>query len=218
MLSNDEIRDRFINSGKLIDRHGQFVDGHLSDSRWNPSLSRLAHYRLLDGVKDDELSEQLKQQGLSPLEIKFTLKSAHTFISEVLGIDLAQRQAERISTRGKCFALLNELLTWVNQAYAEAVIAPLELNGRVFQTDEKALAGIARYLSTGQEPGYWVDANNAKFDFTLDELKALNEAIVARTNALHEKLTDFKQTARIAAENEDYTALKGLKATFVTEL
>lgn len=152
------------------------------------------------------------------MEIKFTLKSAHTFISEVLGIDLAQRHAERISTRGKCFVLLNELLTWVNQAYAEAVIAPLELNGRIFQTDEKALAGIARYLSTEQEPGYWVDANNAKFDFTLDELKALNAAIVARTNELHEKMTDFKQTARIAAENEDYTALKGLKATFVTEL
>lgn len=218
MLSNDEIKDRFLNSGKLIDRHGQFVDGHLSDSRWNPSLSRLAHYRLLDGMKDDELSEQLKQQGLSPLEIKFTLKSAHTFIAEVLGIDLTQRQAERISTRGKCFALLSELLAWVNQAYSEAVVAPIEHDGRVYQTDEKALAGIARYLSTEQSPGYWVDTNNAKFDFTLDDLKALNAAIVTRTNALHEKMTDFKQTARIAAEKEDYAALKSLKASFVAEL
>lgn len=218
MLSNDEIRDRFTNSGKLIDRHGQFVDGHLSDSRWNPSLSRLAHYRLLDGVSDDELSEQLKQQGLSPLEIKFTLKSAHTFISEVLGIDLAQRQAERISTRGKCFALLNELLTWVNQVYAEAVTAPLELNGRIFQTDEKALAGIARYLGTEQSPGYWLDANNEKFDFTLDDLKALNEAIVTRTNVLHERLTDFKQAARTYAEAEDYTKLRCLKDMFHTEV
>lgn len=218
MLSNDQIKDRFLNSGKLIDRHGQFVDGHLSDSRWNPSLSRLAHYRLLDGMKDDELSTQLKAQGLSPLEIKFTLKSAHTFISDVLGIDLAQRQAERISTHGKCVALLTELIAWVNQAYSEAVVAPLELNGRVYQADEKALAAISRYLSTEQDPGYWVDTNNAKFEFTLDDLKALNEAIVARTNALHEKMTDFKQTARTAAEKSDYTTLKGLKEKFVAEL
>lgn len=218
MLSNSEIKDRFYNSGKLVDRHGQFVDGELSDATWNPTLARLAHYRLLDGMTDEELSAGLTTQGLSPLEVKFTIKAAHKFVSEVLGVDLAEHKAERSSTRGKCYGLLTELISWVNQAYSEAVVAPLEFKGRNYQTDEKALAGIARYLSTGQEPGYWVDANNAKFDFTLDELKALNEAIVARTNALHEKLTDFKQTARIAAENGDYTALKGLKATFVTEL
>ncbi|EBS0563264.1 DUF4376 domain-containing protein [Salmonella enterica subsp. enterica serovar Muenchen] len=217
MLSNDEIRDRFTNSGKLIDRHGQFVDGHLSDSRWNPSLSRLAHYRLLDGVSDDELSEQLKQQGLSPLEIKFTLKSAHTFISEVLGIDLAQRQAERISTRGKCFALLTSLLEWVNQAYAEAVVQPIEVSGIIFQTDEKALSAINRFITTDTSPEYWVDANNAKFEFSLEDVKALHSEIVKRTNKLHEAMTNFKQEARAAAEREDYTTLKGLQGKFVTE-
>ncbi|ANZ50351.1 hypothetical protein PHOBOS_161 [Erwinia phage vB_EamM_Phobos] len=217
MLSNDEIKNRFLNSGKLVDRHGQFVDGHLSDGRWNPSLSRLAHYRLLDGMKDDELSAQLKEQGLSPLEIKFVLKSAHTFIKDVLEIDLATRQAERISTSGKCYALLHDLIAWVNQAYSEAVVQPIELGGRVYQTDEKALAAIARYLSVDESPGYWVDANNEKLEFTLDDLKALNSGIVSRTNALHEKLTDFKRDARIAAEKSEYTKLKGMREKFVAE-
>lgn len=214
MLSNDEIRDRFLNSGKLIDRHGQFVDGTLTDSRWNPSLSRLAHYKMLDGVSDESLKAQLLEQGFSPLEIKFTLSSAHKFIAEVLGIDLAQREAERISTHGKCQRLLTELIAQLNERYATAVATPIEFDGRLLQTDEKALAAIARYLSTESSPGYWVDTNNAKFDFDLDNLKALNTAIVERTNTLHETLTDAKQKVRILADNLDYAGLKSFTLPF----
>lgn len=214
MLSNDEIRDRFLNSGKLIDRHGQFVDGTLTDSRWNPSLSRLAHYKMLDGMSDDTLREKLVEQGFSPLEIKFTLTSAHKFISDVLGIDLAQREAERISTHGKCQRLLTEWVARLNDEYAYAVASPLELDGHIYQTDEKALAAIARYLSTETSPGYWVDSNNAKFDFDLDDLKALNVAIVERTNALHEKLTDAKRELRILADNLNYAGLKSYSSPF----
>lgn len=216
MLSNEQIKDRFYNSGKLIGVDGQFVEQNWDTTYYNPGTIKLLHYRLLDGVSDEALMTELKNVGLAPLEVKFALKKAHAFISDILGVDLTDHRASQISTIAACHKLLEVKIADINQRFTTAINSPIMYRDYPFDADQASQMNIMGSATLNKIPTYWVNSNNERVEpWTLEDCQALGRAIFDRKSKWHLELTQFKETARQFADAGKLNDLQALTLEFV---
>lgn len=214
MLSNDEIKDRFHNSGKLIGLDGEYINQNWDTNYFNPGTIKLLHYKLLDGLSDETVTEELRKINLSPFEIKYTLKKAHAFISDILGIDLAEHRASQISTGAECQRKLTEMITDINGRFEAANLSPVNYRDHLFDADQSSQVTIQGSVMSNEVPTYWVDHNNERVSpWSLEDCQALNAAIVERRKVWHEQMTTFKETLRRLADGGKLNEMK--KTTLV---
>lgn len=215
MLSNDEIKDRFYNSGKLIGLDGEYIHQNWDTTYFNPGTIKLLHYKLLDGISDEKLIEELQKVNLSKFEIKFTLKKAHAFITDILGVDLNDHRASQISTGAECQRLLTEKITAANEAFSKLNFAPIKYRDHMFDADEASQLTITGMDVNTVVPEYWVDSNNERVTpWTLEDAMALKDAVIARRVRYHGILTVYKETLRKLTDKAQLDEMKSLTLKF----
>lgn len=94
----------------------------------------------------------------------------------------------------------SEKIAELNNAYASAIYADIEQNGKTYRADEAGQNLLGKILAVGSVPAgmYWRDTNGTKNSMTFADLQALAGAILARGLAADEKL-DTKRAAVDAA-------------------
>ena len=204
MLSPSEIKKRFFQGEKRIDRQGLFLD-----IDQDVSLAKTLHYALLDGLSDEDAMTQLQANGSSLFEARFVLKQTHVFITDILEINVEDYQRELQSTVAYCYRLLEQKLTQANTDYENGISAPIEFDGHSFDASATTLATLSAFVGSNNFPTYWVDANNeAVEDWTEKQTRDIYSAITSRNAGYHEQLTAYKIRLRALAEQGKYSELE----------
>ena len=208
MFSKSEIKARFESGKWPIDRHGNYIDTN-PDRNFNETLLPLSlHYRLLAGMTDAEAEQELATTySLSAFEIAFLMRSTKAFIKDVLEIDLEELRKNKNSTATLCGQLVNDVVAKINELYERERYEDIQIDGVVFQADQRARESIIGYIAADTAPEYWVTADNKSIECDHHMLLAIQEAIVVRDAAGHEKVTELKTKARVLSEQRDYAGL-----------
>lgn len=208
MFSKSEIKARFESGKWPIDRHGNYIDTN-PDRNFNETLLPLSlHYRLLAGMTDAEAEQELATTySLSAFEIAFLMRSTKAFIKDVLEIDLEEIRKNKNSTATLCGQLVNDVVAKINEVYERERYEDIQIDGVVFQADQRARESIIGYIAADTAPEYWVTADNKSIECDHHMLLAIQEAIVVRDAAGHEKATELKTKARVLSEQRDYAGL-----------
>lgn len=207
MFDKAEIKRRFEMNDAPIDRHGNFVyigqDFYVTGAQ----IQALAHYHLLAGMSDADLLVALRNGDLSDFEAKYILKNSKEFIRDVLELDLDALRSSKTSTAELCGQLVVQVIKDLNATHEKMRLAPIEVNGDMFQADAKSREVILGYILTEREVDYWVVYNNEQIPMSLDALREVYKAIVARDEILHKQITDLKTEGRIYSEKRMYAQL-----------
>lgn len=208
MFSNSEIKQRFEENRWPIDRHGNYVDTNPDRDLNESMLPLMLHYRLLAGMTDAEAEQELATTySLSAFEIAFLMRSTKAFIKDVLEIDLEEIRKNKNSTAALCGQLVNDVVAKINEVYERERYEDIQIDGVVFQADQRARESIIGYIAADTAPEYWVTADNKSIECDHHMLLAIQEAIVVRDAAGHEKVTELKTKARVLSEQRDYAGL-----------
>lgn len=208
MLTNAEIKARYEQRGMPIDRNGAWVK--VGDDRevGVVDFTLLLHYHLIQGMSDQAAMSRLTGEfEMSNFEAKFLMNKTKAFIKDVLEIDLEEVRKAKGSTANLCAELVAEVVNNVNAAYERRRYGDVLVDECVFQADQKARESILGYLAADTAPEYWVTANNMQIECDRELLLAIQEAIVSRDAAYHEKATEQKAHARMLAEERNYAGL-----------
>lgn len=211
MLTNAEIKARYEQRGMPIDRNGAFVK--VGDDRevGVVDFTLLLHYHLIQGMSDQTAMARLTGEfEMSNFEAKFLMNKTKAFIKDVLEIDLEEVRKAKGSTANLCAELVAEIVNNINAAYERRRYGDVLVDEHVFQADQKARESVMGYLAADTAPEYWVAANNTMVACDRTLLLAIQEAIVSRDAAYHEKATEQKMRARMLSEERDYAGLMEL--------
>lgn len=212
MLSKNEIKERFFNDPRPIDRHGNFMIPEMENMDDHHRFVYRMHYALLEGMPMAEARAILKKHDLSEAEINFLIKKTVAFIEDVLDIPLDQVVAERNSTAGHVWdSVVNGLRRLTEQFQADKE-KPIEWRGKLYQADSaRSRKTMLDYLATSTVPERWVTLENDYVEnFTLEDLHDLYSTIINRDKALFDIMTERKKSLRSAAEENDYDRVAGL--------
>ncbi len=208
MLTNAEIKARYDQRGMPIDRNGTFVK--VGDDRevGVVDFTLLLHYHLIQGMPDQVAKDRLMGEfGMSNFETNFLMKKTKEFIKDVLEIDLDEVRKAKGSTASLCAELVAAVVAKINEVYERKRLEDISIGEEVFQANQKAREAIVSYLSADTAPEYWVTADNKSIECDHHMLLAIQEAIVVRDAAGHEKVTELKTKARVLSEQRDYAGL-----------
>lgn len=208
MFNKSEIKARFEAGGWPIDRHGNYVDTNPDRHYGEMMLPLLLHYRLLAGMTDQEAERELSTTYmLGAFEIAFLMRSTKEFIKDVLELDLDEIRANKNSTATLCGQLVIEVVAKINEVFGRKRYGDVLVDEAVFQADQKARESILGYLAAETAPEYWITADNRSIECDRDMLLTIQEAIVSRDAAYHEKATNLKTQARELSEQRNYAGL-----------
>lgn len=206
MLSNDEIKARFFTPNKRIDRYGNFIPTPAIDS-----YGTLLHYHLLEGMTDAIALKKLKGYGMNDVAARFALKTAKTFVTEVLELPLDEIRDAANSTERQMWMDFNTALARVGDVYNAAMDEPIEFEGYVYQADARSRAAMHERINLSRaETINWLDINNKEVEFDVTKLTNLLSSIVTRNDWLKAELTQVKSELRRAGEAKDYDTIKRL--------
>lgn len=207
MYSADEIRSRF-KGGIIVDRHGFEVKG-FTDMQESTLFLRMAHYRLIDGMSKKQVRAKLIEFECSPFEADVVIEECLAFIKDVLQMDLDAHVKDLTSTIGQCNRLLMEVTEKANLWYEQKRFEPIELQGIIFDADQKSRDALNNVIATSSTPTYWTDLNNENVDkWTLTRTRQLLTAITQRDTELHGKVAELKRDMRIACEKLEIIKLQ----------
>lgn len=208
-LTKEEIRQRYFSRGLPIDRHGNYMERIGNEDRGRAGFCALLHYKLIEGLEDKAAIEQMRSYDMSEIEANFTLQKAKEFISDVLEIDLEEIRNNVRSTVRYIYQDVQKIMIEMERLYEEQRYAPIELNGRYFQTDSTSRQMLSQYIQSETAPDYWLDTSNARVEpFTLEQCKELMATIVKRDQKLHNQKTEQKKELRLLAERRDYDTIR----------
>lgn len=210
-LINEDIRARFFSRLSPIDRHGNFL-GHIgTEDRGRTGFCTLLHYKLLDGMSDEDALDQMRSYNMSDIEANFTLKKAKEFISDKLEIDLDEIRSNVRSTARYIYLDVQKIMMALEKRYEAQRYEPIQLNERHFQADAISRQMLGQYIQSETAPEYWLDTANTRLEpFTLEECKKLLSEIVKRDQKLHGQMTAQKKELRLLAEQRDYDTIHAL--------
>lgn len=211
MLTNAEIKARYDQRGMPIDRNGAFVK--VGDDRevGVVDFTLLLHYHLIQGMSDQTAMARLTGEfEMSNFEAKFLMNKTKAFIKDVLEIDLEEVRKNKNSTATLCGQLVNEVVAKINEVYERKRHEDIQIGGVVFQADQRARESILSYIAADTAPEYWVTADNKSIECDSRMLLSIQEAIVVRDAAGHEKATELKAAARELSEQRNYAGLEEL--------
>lgn len=208
MLTNAEIKARYELRGMPIDRNGTFVK--VGDDRevGVVDFTLLLHYHLIQGMSDQvALKKLISEFEMSNFEANFLLRKTKAFIKDVLEIDLEEVRNAKGSTAVMCAELVSEVVAKINEVFGRKRYGDVLVDEAVFQADQKARESILGYLAAETAPEYWITADNRSIECDRDMLLTIQEAIVSRDAAYHEKATNLKTQARELSEQRNYAGL-----------
>lgn len=208
MLTNAEIKARYEQRGMPIDRNGAYVK--VGDDRevGVVDFTLLLHYHLIQGMSDEVAKERLIGEfEMSNFETNFLLNKTKAFIKDVLEIDLEEIRKNKNSTAALCGQLVNDVVAKINEVYERRRYEDIQIDGAVFQADQRARESIVGYIAAETAPEYWVTSDNMSIECDSHMLLSIQEAIVVRDATGHEKATELKTKARVLSEQRDYAGL-----------
>lgn len=208
-LTKEEIRARYFAHDLPIDRHGNYMERVGNEDRGRPGFCALLHYKLIEGMSDEEALAQMQTYEMSPIESKFTLNKAKEFITDVLEINLDEIRTNMRSTARYIYLDIQKIMLEMEHRYEDQRHGFIEVDGRYFQADETSRQMLGQYIQSETAPSYWLDTANTRIEpFSLEQCKALMAAIVARDQRLHHAMSEQKKEIRAWAEARDYDSIK----------
>lgn len=208
-LTKEEIRARYFAHDLPIDRHGNYMERVGNEDRGRTGFCALLHYKLIEGMSDEEALAQMQTYEMSPIESKFTLNKAKEFITDVLEINLDEIRTNMRSTARYIYLDIQKIMLEMEHRYEDQRHGYIEVDGRYFQADETSRQMLGQYIQSETAPSYWLDTANTRIEpFSLEQCKALMGAIVARDQRLHHAMSEQKKEIRAWAEARDYDSIK----------
>lgn len=208
-LTKEEIRARYFAHDLPIDRHGNYMERVGNEDRGRTGFCALLHYKLIEGMSDEEALAQMQTYEMSPIESKFTLNKAKEFITDVLEINLDEIRTNMRSTARYIYLDIQKIMLEMEHRYEDQRHGFIEVDGRYFQADETSRQMLGQYIQSETAPSYWLDTANTRIEpFSLEQCKALMAAIVARDQRLHHAMSEQKREIRAWAEARDYDSIK----------
>lgn len=210
-LTKEEIRARYFAHDLPIDRHGNYMERVGNEDRGRTGFCALLHYKLIEGMSDEEALAQMKTYEMSPIESKFTLNKAKEFITDVLEINLDEIRSNMRSTSRYIYLDIQKIMLELEHRYEDQRHGYIEVDGHHFQADETSRQVLGQYIQSETAPDYWLNTSNTRIEpFTLEQCKALMAAIVKRDQQLHNAMSAQKSEIRQYAEQRDYDTIRAL--------